>query len=76
MSVKRLGKFLENEELDPNMIDWKPELDTGNLFVCNMYYVCLSVTCVYVCLSVTCIMFVCDMCICLFVCSMYMFVCL
>ncbi len=31
MSVKRLSKFLLNEELDPNMIDWTPELDTGSV---------------------------------------------
>ena len=29
VSVKRISKFLLNEELDPNMIDWTPELDHG-----------------------------------------------
>ena len=29
VSVKRLSKFLQNAELDPDMIDWTPEIDSG-----------------------------------------------
>ena len=31
VSVKRLGNFLKNEELDPNIVDWKLEPPEGRL---------------------------------------------
>ena len=33
VSVKRLGNFLKNEELDPNIVDWNLEPTGGRLIV-------------------------------------------
>ena len=33
VSVKRLGTFLKNEELDPNIVDWNMESAAGTLQV-------------------------------------------
>ena len=36
VSVKRLGTFLKNEELDPNIVDWKLEPAGGTLLHANI----------------------------------------
>ena len=33
VSVKRLGNFLKNEELDPNIVDWKLEPPESKLII-------------------------------------------
>ena len=47
MSVKRLSKFLQNEELDPDVIDWTPELDNSGLLLLLLLLL-LTITLLYI----------------------------
>lgn len=40
VSLKRLSKFLQNEELDQNMIDWVPEMDSEFVVVVVVVDIC------------------------------------
>ena len=46
MSLKRLSKFLQLEELDPRGVDWQEELDAG-WYRPRVVHVCVCL-CVYV----------------------------